>query len=350
MIDLDVYRFAAQLWLAGGDIYGILPPTEAGALPFMYPPVAAALYVPFGLLPSGVAGLAHALLSMAALGLVMVVVLRSLDIRPTTVLVGMSLPAALVLEPVRATVFYGQVNLFLMALVVLDCLSPRPRWPRGALVGLAAAIKLTPAAFVLFFLLRGDRRAAATALVSFLCVSAVGLALNPAGSLTFWTSVVFQAGRVGEAAVANQSLNGLLTRLGVERGLWWLMLAAVVVAIGVVAVRRATHPLDALGLNALVVLLVSPISWTNHWVWCVPILLAAWRARPALAVGGALLFSLSPHLWWETGVPALTVGNAYLWCAAAVLAWRAASRATLAPEPTLTQPRTFVRILTGAWR
>ena len=70
--------------------------------------------------------------------------------------VGWLLPAALFLEPVRNTLNYGQVNVALMALVAADCLAAAPRWPRGALVGLAAAVKLTPAAFVLFFLLRRD--------------------------------------------------------------------------------------------------------------------------------------------------------------------------------------------------
>ena len=77
--------------------------------------------------------------------------------------VGWLLPPALLLEPVRSTLAYGQVNIVLMALVALDCLAVAPRWPRGALTGVAAAMKLTPAAFVLFFLLRRDYRAAAVA-------------------------------------------------------------------------------------------------------------------------------------------------------------------------------------------
>jgi len=53
-----------------------------------------------------------------------------------------------------------------MALVALDCLVAKPKWPRGMLIGVAAAIKLTPAVFVLFFLLRRDYRSAVTAAVS----------------------------------------------------------------------------------------------------------------------------------------------------------------------------------------
>ena len=84
-------------------------------------------------------------------------------VRPPVVLLAALLPVALFLEPVRVTLYFGQINLLLMGLVVADCLVRKPKWPRRALVGLAAAVKLTPAAYVLFFLLRGDRRAAATA-------------------------------------------------------------------------------------------------------------------------------------------------------------------------------------------
>jgi alpha-1,2-mannosyltransferase len=318
-IDLDVYLLGAEQWLGGGDLYGLLPATEIGHLPFTYPPFAAVVFAPFTLVPYPVAGFVWTLLSIAALVLVLVVVSRSLEVRPTFVRFAALLPVALLLEPVRATLCYGQVNLLLMALVVLDCLVRHPRWPRGVLVGVAAAVKLTPAAFVLFFLLRGDRRAAVTALVSFLGATAVGFVLNPSGSLRYWTSLVFDPDRIGGAdAPSNQSVSGFLARLGVERGLLWLVLAAVVVTVGAMAVRQAARPVDALWLNAFVVLLASPVSWSHHWVWVVPALLAA---RPALAVGGAVLFMMAPQ-WWLTP----TLGNAYVWCAVGVLVWWSAHR------------------------
>jgi alpha-1,2-mannosyltransferase len=54
------------------------------------------------------------------------------------------------------------------------------------LIGIAAAVKLTPAAFVLFLLLRGDRRAVVTATSSGLAATAVGFAVAPRESLAFW--------------------------------------------------------------------------------------------------------------------------------------------------------------------
>ncbi len=129
--------------------------------------------------------------------------------------IGWLLPAALFLEPVRNTLNYGQVDVALMALVAADCLARGPRWPRGALIGLAAAVKLTPAAFVLFFLLRRDWPAVRAAAVSF----AVSTGGSPSflfdwhDSVRYWTSVVFQAGRPGSPAyAANQSIQGVLAR------------------------------------------------------------------------------------------------------------------------------------------
>lgn len=324
-IDLNVYRLGADLWLAGGDLYGLLPPTIIGNhLPFTYPPIAAVLFTPLTPMPHAVAGVLLTLLSVAALALVVILVLRALDL--PSWLAGLVLPVAMVLEPVRVTLYFGQINLLLMALVAADCLVRHPRWPRGALIGLAAAIKLTPIAFVLFFLLRGNRKAAVTAIVSFFACTAVGFLANPAGSVKYWTSTVFNPNRIGKVTQeSNQSINGVLSRLGIERGALWLVLVAVVVVLGVLAVRHASNDVEAMGRTGLIVLLVSPVSWSHHWVWAVPLLLACLRTR--LAVAGTLVFLLSPHWWWDadngTTWLTATVGNAYFWCAAGVLAWSA---------------------------
>lgn len=337
-LDLSVYRIGAEVWLAGGDLYGILPATIIGNhLPFTYPPIAAVLFTPLALPPYPVAGVLITSLTIAALALVLVVVLRALHVRP--VYAAAVLPVALLLEPVRVTLDFGQVNVLLMALVVADCLVRTPRWPRGVLVGLAAAIKLTPVAFVLFFLLRGDRRAALTAIGSFLGVTAVGFALNPAGSVKYWTHTLFDPDRIGKVTQeSNQSVNGVLERIGIERGLLWLVLVAAVVVVGALAVRRVRNDVEALGLNAFIVLLASPISWSHHWVWAVLLLLpagvTAWRTRTrpaiAVAVAGTALFLVSPHWWWDADDGwtwlTLTVGNAYFWCALGVLGWRSANR------------------------
>ena len=322
-IDLDVYRIGSRVWLRGEDLYGPLPPTSGGArLPFSYPPIAAVLLTPLSLVPMAVATTTLTLVSIGLTALVLRVFLGCGSWRGAESgswrTVAIVLPAALFLEPVRNTLDYGQVNVVLMALVTLDCLTARPRWPRGALVGLAAAVKLTPAAFVLFFLLRRDYRAAGTAAASFAAAAAAGFLFAWHDSVAYWTSIVFQADRPGSPDyAANQSIAGVLARAGVDPhsaagSAWWLALSAIVLAL---ACRGMRHALArsanawALSLNAFAALLISPISWSHHWVWGEVAMLAlavhAYRRgrRGALAVaaGGLAVFAAAPQWWFPSG-------------------------------------------------
>ena len=148
---------------------------------------------------------------------------------------------------------------------------------------------------------------------------------------------MFNPDRIGKVTQeSNQSINGVLGRIGIERGLLWLLLVCAVLAVGALAVRRAVHPVEALGLNAFIVLLVSPVSWSHHWVWVVPILLAAGVRARSWAAAGAAVFLLSPHWWWDADDGwtwlTFTVGNAYAWCAIGVLIWRSANRQLRRPR------------------
>lgn len=333
-VDLDVYRLGADAFLHGAHLYGRLPDLRYGGnLPFTYPPVAAMLLGPLAVVPFRVASVGLSLLTIGSVAFVLHVVLRRLNVRRAR-LVWVLLPFALLLEPVRTTLNYGQVNALLMALVVADCLLRPPagwpgwaRWPRGALVGLAAAIKLTPALFVLYFLVRGDRKAALTAGVSFLCWTALGWLFAWHDSTRYWTGTVFHTERIGPlAARANESIMGLLAKSGVESRVLWVLLSVALLALTAAAMRRAFaagRPVWALCLCALGALPVTPISWCHHWVWCVPVLvclgLTAWRRGSwpalALAVGGTALFALGPQWWWADTDPwtwpRLLLGNAY---------------------------------------
>jgi alpha-1,2-mannosyltransferase len=342
-VDLDVYRLGSAALLHGQALYGTLPPTGDGQfLLFTYPPFAAILLAPLAVLPYWAACLVLTLLTLGVLALVLVTVLRALGVRCDWRRVAALLPAAEVLEPVLRTLYAGQLDLLLLALVVLDVLVDTPRWPRGLLIGIAAAVKLTPAVFLLYFLLRRDTRAAVTAVVTFLAATALGFLLAGADSVRYWTSALWDTGRVGEPTYAgDQSLLGLLARAGVPadvRTAWWLPLVAVVLVLTALGVRRALaagEPTVALGLNAVGGLLVSPISWTHHWVWAVVVLLGwaelARRTRrrgfAVLAGAGAVLFVAGPQWWWPRGgeverqwnsVQQLT-GNGYVLFGLAVL-------------------------------
>jgi len=320
-IDLDVYRIGGRVWLSGGDLYGRLPATTYGTrLPFTYPPIAAVLLSPLSLVPMAVAGAVLALGTVALAGVVLRVFLGSLagPAGRSWWLVAWLLPPALFLEPVRDTLAYGQVNVVLMALVTLDCLPGTTRWPRGALVGLAAAVKLTPAAFVLFFLIRRDYRAAGVAALSFAAATGAGFLLAWPDSLRYWTGVAFQTGRIGNPAYAgNQSIEAVLARAGLDPhapagAAAWLALSVVVLAMACRGMRRALAVSEnawALSLNAFAALLISPVSWSHHWVWGVPAVLALavlgrrhhLRLPLALAVSGLLVFGASAQWWFPSG-------------------------------------------------
>lgn len=332
-IDLEVYRFGVQAWLAGGDLYGPLPETSARiALPYIYPPFAALLMVPLAVVSWTASWITLLVLSVLALGLTFYAAARRLwpDGGPAAAfsVASLALPLALLVEPGRAidfdrpiegirratlslepimqTIEFGQINLVLMALVALDCLTRHPRWPRGLLVGVAAAIKLTPAAFVIYFLIRRDYRAAVTAAISGAVATGIGFLVAPGLSWTFWLDNP-TGGVSGSPFFTNQTFEAVLVRAGVEgpvRTVVWLLLSAALLAVALPVIRRADAPL-ALSVTAAVALLVSPTSWSHHWVWIAPALLVmaatAWRERSAVwaavTVVTTAVFVLAPHQW-----------------------------------------------------
>jgi alpha-1,2-mannosyltransferase len=350
-IDLDVYRIAGRVWLNGGSLYGHLPRTMHGArLPFTYPPISAIVLSPLALVPMAVAG---TVLTLGSIALVCVVLKIFLPRPASPGPAGPSarslwalawlLPLALLTEPVRNTLDYGQINVVLLALVCADCLLPAPRWPRGMLVGLAAALKLTPAAFVLFLLLRRDYRAVGTAALSFLAATGAGFLLAWHDSIRYWTHTAFRTGRIGHADyTANQAIQAVLSRADLDPHtaavVVWAVLAVAVLLVAYAGMRRALDASEdrlALSLNALAALLTSPISWSHHWVWAVPLLMSLadlghryhLRLPSAMAVAGFVLFCAAPQWWLPSGkdrelrwaVWQQVVGSSYVLFAAFVL-------------------------------
>jgi len=311
-LDLQVYRVGIEVWSRGGDIYGVLPPTSVGAyLPFIYPPFAAVVLSPFALLPWEVATVGLLLVSLASLTITLYVVARRCwpggGRDGAVALTAFALPVALLLEPIQETFRLGQVNLILMALVAADCLVERTRWPRGLLIGIAAAIKLTPAVFVLFFLLRRDTRAAVVTVIAAAAATALGFLVSTSASVQYWFGGLGGAsGLSGSPFHKNQALLPALVRLEIPtplRTLLWLALCVGVLALAVPVIRRADAEIALLAVAA-VALLVSPTSWSHHWVWAAPALLVlivhAVRRRSAgwalAALVAGVAFYLAPHI------------------------------------------------------
>ncbi|SDF33220.1 alpha-1,2-mannosyltransferase [Lentzea fradiae] len=316
-VDSAVYRAGALAVLRGQSLYEPLAaiPDWSPALPFTYPPIAAVLFLPLALVPAQLAW------GVLAAGTV-------LALRTSVRLAGgpwWALPLLLCLEPVWRTIGLGQVNAVLMALVLLDVLALRGTRFGGVLIGVAAAVKLTPLVFVAHLLLTGRPRDAVRALAVFTGLGVAGLVLLPGDAVRYWTSTMLGANKAsGNAWWGNQSLSGLVHRVTDGSPVVLALLALACLGVAAWLVRDLHRRGDAVGavlVTAFAGLLVSPISWTHHWVWVVPlcaVLLARRRFGSAAAVmtlSAGWTFALVPRgegeeqLW--TPLESLA-GNAYV--------------------------------------
>ncbi|MFK4065847.1 glycosyltransferase 87 family protein [Streptomyces sp. NPDC029674] len=314
MADTLVYRAEGAAVTNGSDLYGFT--VTEWELPATYPPFAAILFVPTTWLPVEALKAVFLVGNTALLALLVHLSCRlaGLPVRAASVCAATAL--TLWLEPVFQTVLFGQINLALACLVLWDLTRPPGALGKGFAVGVAAGIKLTPAVFVAYLLLRGRVREAATALAGFAGTVLLGALVLPAASVEFWTRRVFETGRVGKAwIVDNQSLQGLVARLlhDAEPGAAWTVPAAVTATAGLWLARRTPVEPRALLLAAFTAVLVSPISWSHHWVWCVPLLAVLlaegrrWTAAAVAVIFTARTFWLLPHRgdldlrlpWWQ---------------------------------------------------
>jgi alpha-1,2-mannosyltransferase len=289
--DTAVYQAGASALLHGYPLYDsdTLPTEPSYAqLPFTYAPFAALLFVPLAFFPVQIAWGLLGVLSDLALAGVAFLVLRKVARRPAWLSPGLGATivfgATQVTEPVTATVGYGQINAALMALVVLDVLvvcgsSGRAGRFCGVLIGVAAAIKLTPLIFVVHLLLTGRKADAARAAGTFAGLQALMLLIAPHDTVRFWTHTVYDSSRIGPTSWSyNQSLGSLVRRL-TDSASWSQPLAygigavlAVGAAVLVLRYHRRGRPVHAMLVTAFLALLISPVSWVHHWVWIVPLL------------------------------------------------------------------------------
>ena len=229
-------------------------------------------------------------------------------------------------EPVQRTLFLGQIEIVLMALIIWDQCQPDRRWWKGAGIGIAAGIKLVPLIFIPYLLLTRRFRQAGVAAGTFAATVLLGWAVLPRDSGKWWLTGLFaQGGRTGFVGwEGNQSLRALVTRLaGSVSGAQptWLVAAVLTAVIGLACaavIDRAGHRMVGLLTCALTGLLISPISWDHHWVWIVPgtvvAVVYAVRARRAaarwaaggLAVGIVAVFAAWPGSLWS--LPSATGG------------------------------------------
>ncbi len=314
MVDLDVYRTGGLSVLRGQPLYTMLtqPPQ---LLDFTYPPVAALFAVPLALIGWPAAQLAWVVVVYVPLtvviGYAFAPLLRRAG-RMRAVLFAVLFAGCAYLFPMRDEIRFGQVDIVLLALAFADCAASTTRWPRGALVGLATAIKLVPGIFIVYLWLSGRRRAALTALAAAAAWTLGGWLLLPQDSKTYWTSAIFTPGRLGSnSGTSNQSLRGMLLRAflpGQAPAVVWVAVAAVVAVAGFAVVRRLAmqgREIEAIAVTGLLGVLLSPVSWIHYFVVVVVVLgaiLADGRSWPRAVVAAvtAAYFALTIPWWGQS--------------------------------------------------
>jgi alpha-1,2-mannosyltransferase len=346
-VDLHVYLGGAAAIDHPGTLYSYVyaDQTPDFPLPFTYPPFAAVVFYPLHLLPFGLVAFLWQIATMAALYGAVRISQRLIGVAAGAgQRVAMLWTAITIwIEPLRSTFDYGQINVLLM-LGVLWAVYTTRWWLSGLLVGVAAGIKLTPAISGVYFV--GARRWAAAVFSALVFVATVGVSVLVVGDQTryYFTELLGDAHRVGPIATSfNQTWRGGISRiLGHDAGFGPPVLAAIAVtAVLAVLAWRALDGPDQLG-KLLVVelfgLLLSPISWTHHWVWVVPLMIWAIhgppRRRPGAPIVGwgwlALtiigvpwLLSFAQPTIWQISRPwyLAWAGLAYVVAAVATLIW-----------------------------
>lgn len=337
-VDMIIYREGVRAFMEGRSLYA--EPMHAGdiALPFIYPPFGALVMVPLtapAWLTHDAAGNIMIVISNLAVLAVLLGIFRQLTGRRGLQLlwpIALLWPLVLAFEPIRLNNSFAQINILIMALVAADLIvfPRRPRWlPRGMFIGLAAAIKLTPLAMLLFFLLRKEIKPIVTAAVSAILATAAAAAYRWDAFVEFFTVKLLDMGTgkdfgVGTDYQSNSSLKAVLTRLAPTKeaaeahaslisAVWLVLVIAAIIGAALMmrALMRRGLDVEAWLLNSALMLLISPVSWSHHWVWLALIIpvafYRAWQSRHAHWLFGSLLAVLFawaamlltvPPKWW----------------------------------------------------
>jgi alpha-1,2-mannosyltransferase len=323
-MDFQVYRLGGQ-HVVGADLYSVDVTVLGRHLLFTYPPLAALLFWPFAHLSVFAGQMTWNAVDLVALTALLAVSVAAARARPPVrtdwrAALMLLAPIGFLLYPVRSDLLLGQINIILTLMIVADLtmdISWRGRHlPRGVLVGVAAAIKLTPLVFIAYLIVSRQWRNARNATLSCLGATGVLFAVNPRASWLYFTKDAFDLRRIGDSeVVGNQTLHAAINRAHLAPSSTLVdLLSAVVLVLGIglatMAYRRSS-PLLAVLVCAATGLLISPVSWTHHYVWIVPGLLwlVAGVDRPARGEWWAIAAALP----FVVLLPSLPGGSGVLW-------------------------------------
>ncbi|MDR1852865.1 MAG: glycosyltransferase 87 family protein [Propionibacteriaceae bacterium] len=301
--DLEIYQRTGQMVLAGQNFYD-----APQGYPWIYPPFPALFTTLLAPLSVPAATALWDALSVA----VLTALLYRLGFSGGKLALAATI-CVLLVDPVNLTIGYGQVGILLVGLVCLDSLPGRRFFrrrllPEGWLIGLGAAVKLTPAVSAAYLFSAGRRKPGLAAFFTFCACTAVGFAVFFQYSADYWLGLLHGNTGMNDGLpfCLNQSIMGALIRLTHGSTAGAMVLIAVVAVAGIavcVLIHRCGQAALALCLSGLTALLASPISWSHHWVWIVPLAVVLWKTRELPAwyrFSGLFLclwMAVSPFKW-----------------------------------------------------
>jgi alpha-1,2-mannosyltransferase len=313
LLDLRTYRAGVRAVVDGRHLYSI--ELTRIKLLYTYPPFGIFATFPLGFGPLRLVEVLFWIVDAgAATSCVYFAIGLATDLRGKKILALSAAVAGIctmLLEPVRSNVDFGQINILLYLLVLVDLTRVRGRG-RGSLIGIAAAIKLTPLIFLFYFVVKRDWRGVRTTIAAFVGASLLAFAVLPSDSIQFWFHKGFDANRTGHLGyVSNQSWMGLLHRFPFHYadfgGGLWVLLALGTLAIGVVLAHRLIQHgqrLDAFIALALTGDVIGPVSWTHHWSWVLVLPIAIFarhskRQRGTYLLSALLAMTIVAPYWWK---------------------------------------------------
>ncbi|MFJ8830296.1 glycosyltransferase 87 family protein [Micromonospora aurantiaca] len=333
--DLSMYIGGARSFLHGEPVYRLGYTTLN--LPYTYPPITLPFLTPLTLLDDRAALYVWTVAGLLAMLATLWFTTRMLGYRGAPGRLGLAAAVLAVLvwtEPLHRTFYLGQINVFVLLLVVADLARPDRSRFKGVGIGVATSVKLLPGLFVVYLLLTRRIRAALVAGATFAGLTVLGAIIQPGGSYDYWIAGrAFDSSRPlatsGPRYAANQSLQGLVARLLGSDELNsrpWMLAAALAGMAGLalaVALHRQGEEAAAMVVVGFTTLAVSPVSWSHYWLWIGPAALVlidlARRARGPARVPAAVLAvaAVLPFLLWpgrdRTGA---TVPRGLIWKAA----------------------------------
>lgn len=277
LLDVGVFRDAGAAFINGDPLYQGFPSRSGFA--FIYPPFAALLFVPLTWVNELTMDIMWNTSIIGAVFLIMAMAAHRLGLRPWWAWAAALTGFSTCLDTISSNLYYGQINIFLILLVTADVLGFTPKPIRGIGIGVAAGIKLTPAAFGVLFLVRKDWWSVARSAGFFVLTAIIGFIFRPQESIYFWTEEFFATDRGGDIFYPpNQGIGGMLSRGLVDAGVVeklapviLLLFAAATIFIAYRLEQRG-RSVEALLIVVLGISLGGPFAVSHHWAGIILVL------------------------------------------------------------------------------